>query len=184
VERHGRQRVAALFVRRDSVYAELAQECFDIDRDARTYAGPWPVVAHPPCRAWGRLRHLAKPRHDERELARFAVDAVRRWGGVLEHPHGSRLWPEAALPLPYAPLDAWGGWSLLVRQQWFGHPAPKPTLLYIVGRPRLSVTDLLRRPGALLRRPGGATQRLSAADRERTPPAFAAWLCELAAGCR
>lgn len=62
--------VAALYVRRDSPYKALPDvECYDVDRDARSYAGPWPVVAHPPCRAWGRLRHMAKPRVDERDLA-------------------------------------------------------------------------------------------------------------------
>lgn len=57
--------VAALFVRSDSVYKKMeGVECFDMERDARTYDGPWPVVAHPPCRAWGNFAMFAKPRPD------------------------------------------------------------------------------------------------------------------------
>lgn len=66
--------VAVLFARTNSVYKTLPDvEVYDIERDARTYDGPWPVVAHPPCRAWGRLRTFASPRPDERNLARLAV---------------------------------------------------------------------------------------------------------------
>ena len=51
--------VAAMFVRADSVYKTIpGVDCWDIDRDARLWPGGCPVVAHPPCRAWGRLRHL------------------------------------------------------------------------------------------------------------------------------
>ena len=57
--------VAVLFVRSDSVYKQMADvDCYDIDRDARTWPGGCPVVAHPPCRAWGLLRQFAKPRPD------------------------------------------------------------------------------------------------------------------------
>ena len=46
--------VAVLFARADSYYKTLPGcEVYDMERDARTYDGPWPVVAHPPCRAWG-----------------------------------------------------------------------------------------------------------------------------------
>lgn len=48
----GLARVAVLFAREDSVYKTLPEcEVYDMARDARTYDGPWPVVAHPPCRA-------------------------------------------------------------------------------------------------------------------------------------
>lgn len=49
--------VAVLFARTDSVYRSLPDvEVYDIERDARTFAGGMPVVAHPPCRAalWPR----------------------------------------------------------------------------------------------------------------------------------
>lgn len=52
--------VAVLFARADSIYKGLpGVDVYDADRDARTFPGGCPVVAHPPCRAWavsGRLR--------------------------------------------------------------------------------------------------------------------------------
>ncbi|WP_202122885.1 hypothetical protein, partial [Escherichia coli] len=77
-------RIAVLFARVDSNYKAMPEcDVFDIERDARTFAGGMPVVAHPPCRAWGRLRKFAKPRPDEKALALFAVAQVRAFGGVL-----------------------------------------------------------------------------------------------------
>jgi hypothetical protein len=127
------QTVAVLFARADSHYKALAGvEVYDMERDARTYDGPWPVVAHPPCRAWGRLRTFANPRPDERNLARLAVAMVREFGGVLEHPAGSTLWPAQALPRP-GERDAFGGWTLAAPQHWWGHKAEKATWFYAVG---------------------------------------------------
>lgn len=171
--------VAALFVRSDSCYFELGADCWDKQRDARSYTGPGPVIAHPPCRGWGRLRHWAKPRPDEKALALFAVDTVRRCGGVLEHPHGSTLWHAKQLPLPGHGPDAWGGWTLLVDQGWWGHAAPKPTYLYIVGCTREDIGEL----PVQLRRAAGRTMSLSPADRERTPPLFAQFLLRVASMC-
>lgn len=126
-------RAAALYVTPDTVYKSLdGVDCFDEYRDARTYSGWLPVVAHPPCRGWGRLRHLAKPRHDGLDLGFHAVQQVRRCTGVLEHPAGSSLWAAAGLPRPSESPDAWGGFSVALNQSDYGHPARKSTWLYVV----------------------------------------------------
>lgn len=171
-------KVCALFCRSDSVYRELLFDVWDAERDARQYPGPWPVVAHPPCRGWGSLRHFAKPDPGELELAFYAIDSVRRWGGVLEHPHGSSLWPVAGLPKSGS--DAFGGFTVLVDQGWFGHFAPKPTWLYVVGMPRHHFPPM---PIDDLRRRTGRTLAMLPADRERTPWLFAKFLIDVAARC-
>ncbi len=127
--------VAALYVRADGHYSTMP----DVDpwpegRDAALYAGPHPVVAHPPCAPWGRYRTIA-PTRQRADLAVRAVDQVRWYGGVLEQPAASHLWLARDLPAPGVKPDQWGGWSMLIRQSWWGHRAPKPTWLYVVGRP-------------------------------------------------
>ena len=57
---------------------------------------------------------------------------VREWGGVLEHPAGSTLWPAQRLPRP-GERDAFGGWTLAAPQKWWGHRAEKETWFYVVG---------------------------------------------------
>lgn len=187
--------VAVLFARSDSHYKEIPGcDVYDIDRDARTWPGGAPVVAHPPCRAWGRLRHFARPRHDEKQLAFFAVEKVRKFGGVLEHPAHSTLWAAAGLPA-VGEVDAFGGWTLPISQHWWGHRAEKMTWLYIVGCLPKRLPDLpivlgeathtisssgRRRDGSRLK----SRPEVSKAEREHTPPALAAWLVELAARCR
>jgi hypothetical protein len=164
--------IAVLYARSDSCYFDLVAQVFDIQRDARKYHGNFPVIAHPPCRSWGRLRHLAKPRPDEKSLALHALAEVRRCGGILEHPLGSSLWEYAQLPRAGEPADIYGGFTILLEQGWFGHPAPKPTYLYCVGldKSRLPVMPVQ------LHRAEGRTLNLSVADREKTPFAFAQWL--------
>lgn len=89
--------IAALYIDPLGPYPALeGVDCWDESRDARKYDGPDPVVAHPPCGPWGRLRHLYKG--SEHDCAPRAVEQVRRWGGVLEHPAGSLLWEAARLP--------------------------------------------------------------------------------------
>lgn len=171
--------VAVLFARVDSVYKSIPGcDVFDINRDARSYAGSLPVVAHPPCRSWGRLRQFAKPRPDERDLAFFAIQTVRRCGGVLEHPSNSTLWRAGHLPGPFEGSDHFGGWTLCVDQSWFGHPAPKRTWLYVCGVERSAIPAFPLRLGV----PAGRVERLGRAAREHTPQPFAVFLRDLATG--
>lgn len=178
--------VAVLFARRDSIYKAMPQcDVYDADRDARTFPGGLPVVAHPPCRAWGRLRHFARPRPDEKALATWAVGQVRTWGGVLEHPRASTLWQVAGLPAPGAGPDEHGGWTLGLNQHWFGHRAEKATLLYICGVSARGIPPLpfrIDEPTHVVSTTKGKVPKpeISKAEREHTPRAFAEWLCSLA----
>lgn len=192
------QQVAILFARQDSIYKTLPDcDVWDIERDARKWPGGCPAVTHPPCRAWGQLSHMAKPRPDEKELAPWAIEQVRKWGGVLEHPARSRLWPHCGLPKP-GQRDTWGGWTLAAPQQWWGHRAEKNTRFYIVGCEPWNVPEI---PFVIGRAPcrigdigkkGDRPQKgdpryhpeIPKNERERTPPALALWLVELARRCK
>lgn len=168
--------VTVLFARADSIYKRLpGTDVFDLARDARTFSGSGPVIAHPPCRGWGRLRSFAKVTPGELELGLFAVEVVRRCGGVLEHPHASRLWAAAGLPLP-GERDSFGGWTLPVYQGHFGHLAPKATWLYLVG---IEPSDLPSLPFELAL-PSGRVERMGVREREATPEPFGRWLIEVA----
>lgn len=186
--------VAVLFARCDSVYKSLeGVDVWDAERDARKWKGGAGVVAHPPCRAWGRLRHFAKPRVDEKELAVWAVHQVRMNGGVLEHPAQSSLWQFMELPLPNATSekDIFGGWTLPISQNWWGHKAEKNTWLYIVGINKCDLPDMPMVLGESShtvsssgRRIDGSRSKrrpeITKAEREETPPALARWLVEVA----
>lgn len=183
--------VAVLFARADSHYKALADvEVYDMERDARTYDGPWPVVAHPPCRAWASLRTHTKPRPDERNLGRLAVALVREFGGVLEHPHRTTLWDAQRLP-SVGERDAFGGFTLVIDQNWWGHRAQKRTKLYVVGCEPSAIPDMPLRLGEATHTVGlwsgrnKATCRPSIAkhEYEHTPPDLARWLVDLAQRC-
>lgn len=123
--------VAVLFARADSVYKMLpGTDVYDIDRDARTWPGGSPVVAHPPCRLWASLRTKSKAPPEEKDYARWAMQQVRENGGVLEHPWLSTLWDEYGLRSERR--DAHGFmWPVDLFD--FGFQAKKRTGLYIVG---------------------------------------------------
>ena len=136
--------IAALFVQTGGCYYGLPDvDPWDIHRDARLYAGPHPVVAHPPCQLWVNFAALNfkryggehnRPGNDGGCFA-SALDSVRRWGGVLEHPTSSNAWAAHGLPRPSR--NGWqpgaGGWVCEVWQSAYGHPARKRTWLYACG---------------------------------------------------
>jgi hypothetical protein len=134
--------VAALFVSEEGPYAEDPRfDAWGLSRDARSYAGPDPVVAHPPCERWGRMAK-GSPTHQRFEIGddggcfKAALEAVRRYGGVLEHPQGTHAFRWFGIPIPprkgWSPPDEHGGRSCYIDQGAYGHPAKKPTWLYSV----------------------------------------------------
>jgi hypothetical protein len=177
--------IAVLFACRDSIYKQIAGcDVWDEDRDATRWAGCTSIVAHPPCRAWGRLRSFANPSPGEKQLAVWAVEQVRKFGGVLEHPYKSTLWNHCQLPLP-GTLDDIGGWTLAVPQYWMGHRADKATWFYIVGvKPGElpPIPFLMGEPLFVVqsRRRSNSKPHIPKAEREKTPLAAALWLVEVA----
>jgi len=139
---NGRQRFAALFVRKDSSYKKrVIFDCWDADRNALNFDSDAPVVCHPPCRAWGNLSHMAtNVREGEAELALWSIGVIRKNGGILEHPKGSKLFGKH-LPKPDE-VDEFGGFTIMIDQYDFGHVAHKKTYLYFCGLDRLQLPDL------------------------------------------
>lgn len=180
--------VAVLFARADSVYKTLPDcNVWDQERDARRWPGGMPVVAHPPCRLWAKLRQFAKAADPaaERQLAIDAVDHIRTCGGVLEHPAESTLWAHLGLPLPGRAPDRFGGWTAQIRQCDFGHKAEKLTWLYIVGCHPDDLPEMPPpgEPTGVIKPQRGVPRTLkivTKAEREHTPPPLAAWLVDLA----
>ena len=136
------KKYSALFVRKDSAYKKREHwDAYDKERNALHYNEPLPVVCHPPCKAWGRLSHMASNvRPNEKALALWSIDIIRENGGILEHPNGSKLFGEY---LPNAgETDIYGGFTILIDQYDFGHVAHKKTKLYIKGIDREALPTL------------------------------------------
>lgn len=135
--------IAALFVQTNGVYYGLPNvDPWDEARDARTYAGPWPVVAHPPCARWSRLAGFTEARFgykrgEDGGCFKAALEAVHRYGGVIEHPAYSDAWRAFHLPRPSVrygwTLGLDGGASCYVEQGRYGLPVKKATWLYAYG---------------------------------------------------
>src|SRR5687767_6698288 len=90
----GVEKVAVLWVARDSVYWSFwpEVELWGVGQDANKYAGPHPIIAHPPCGPWGKLKW--KCFRDRRADGIKAIELVHQFGGVIEHPVGSLLFKE------------------------------------------------------------------------------------------
>lgn len=196
-------KVAALYVEKNGSYFGLeAVDPWDEERDARLYAGPHPVVAHPPCNRWAKpMAFVNQTRYghkvgDDGGCFEHALWAVRTFGGVLEHPAHSAAWDAFALPKP-----ARGGWAsslddpgytTMIDQWAYGHPCEKRTWLYYVGPepPELDwrvapegvlpVVSWLR--GAAWHREHGR-KAITRAEASKTPEAFRDALIAMAYGC-
>jgi hypothetical protein len=197
--------IAAIFVLTNGPYFGLPDvEPWDVARDARLYPGPYPVVAHPPCERWGRYwsggpsARVRRLKGDDGGCFAAALAAVRKWGGVLEHPEASHAWTQFDLPRPpknggwirdlFAP-----GWACCVEQGHYGHPARKATWLYAV-TPHCPPDLRWGSSGQRLRLDygyhsaeerrravkTGRCHRLSKRQRAETPPAFRDALLEIA----
>lgn len=201
--------IAALYVETGGCYFGLdGVDPWDEARDARRYAGPWPVVAHPPCERWGRYwnggpsARVKRLKGDDNGCFRAALAAVRRFGGILEHPEASAAWSAHELIEPpihggWVVADWQGGWTCCVEQGSYGHRARKATWLYAchVDLPSLkwgrAEGDFVRldegfnsieeRRRAIKT---GACQRLSAKQRRATPLPFRDLLISIARSAR
>lgn len=97
--------------------------CYDKQRNAFTCTGQNPIIAHPPCKQWSRLRTFAHQNEEEKYLAIHCLQLINQVGGILEHPVGSSLWK----------LNFFDkGTIISINQHWFGHSASKHTYLYFV----------------------------------------------------
>jgi hypothetical protein len=198
--------IAALYIDPRGPYASVpGLDLWDAARDAMRYDGDGPVIAHPPCGPWSTMRHLYQGA--EHACAPHALELVRKLGGVLEHPAGSKLWDALLLPKPryegpgmrYSERDRFGGFTIEVDQVDWGHVARKRTWLYFVGVEWLTVARAYdgrpfpgRAPTHWASGSRGKSSRegspvppgikvCSARQRRRTPRAFAIWLASVAA---
>lgn len=146
--------VAALYVEPQGVYVGVpGVDPWDEKRDARKYAGPHPVVAHPPCQRWGRFWHgsTRKPHQfklgDDGGCFEAALGALCAWGGVIEHPMDSHAWDFFGIKKPPR-AGGWvealpGAWTCCVFQGHYGHLAGKGTWLLVRGVPRDRLPELI-----------------------------------------
>lgn len=184
--------VAALFVETGGCYFGVpGVDPWDRARDARLYAGPHPVVAHPPCDRWHQLSAVNHKRwgwqiNEDGGCFSAALDAVRRWGGVLEHPAESRAFKFHGIPEPLSI-----GWQKTIHADWvcevwqsaYGHRAKKRTWLLYHGDCAPAELDWRRVKGQF--QIGLFDQRLPqlpTQERAATPPRFRDTLIGLALG--
>lgn len=186
--------VAALYVASGGSYYGLdGVDPWDEARDARRYAGPHPVVAHPPCDRWHQLSAVNHKRwgyviNDDGGCFSAALAAVRLFGGVLEHPAESRAFKFHGIPEPVS--DSWqytidGDWVTEVWQSSYGHRARKRTWLLYNGRHLPPILNWRRVAGEFQigffdqKRP-----QLPKAERSATPAPFRELLLSIARSSR
>jgi hypothetical protein len=90
-------------------------------RDMHHYGGSNPVICHPPCAQWSRMRAFANDNPSQKFLALMCWDIVNSNGGIFEHPSASSFWH-------YVCADR--SRLISVNQSWWGFPCRKTTWLY------------------------------------------------------
>lgn len=187
--------IAALFVQTNGVYFGLPDvDPWDEKRDARKYAGPWPVVAHPPCQLWTNLAFVNYKRYggahnkpgNDNGCFRSALESVRKYGGVLEHPAQSRAWAWPTFGLHEPHIIGWRNiafeeWVCEVWQSAYEHKARKRTWLFYKGHHRPFDLNWTRKPGThQCGRFDRVKPTLSKKEASKTPIAFRDVLIRLA----
>jgi hypothetical protein len=192
------RQITALFVATGGSYFGLpGVDPWDVEHDARLYAGPDPVVAHPPCQLWVNFAALNFKRYggehnrpgNDGGCFEAALHAVRKYGGVLEHPAGSNAWKRYGLTPPsgsgWTRADDYDDreWICEVWQSAYGHRARKRTWLLWCGGDAGEPLEMnwSREPG--LAQVGWFDRikpTLSKREAMATPPAFRDALIELA----
>lgn len=198
--------IAALYVESNGTYfGDPEIDPWDIERDARAYAGPHVVIAHPPCARWCRLAGLVQARWghrigDDGGCFAQALACVRAFGGVLEHPAYSLAFAHYGITRPPT-VGGWvptacGGWACHVEQGHFGHKARKATWLYVKGNRNPLPPLLWGRSSAQAqcsnmyrlvngeRDPATTPEWLSKGEALQTPPLFKALLKSIARDCQ
>ena len=204
--------IAALYVAKGGCYFGLDDvDPWDEARDARTYAGPHCVVAHPPCQRWGRYWYGGPMAHklgrrllkgDDGGCFAAALASVEMFGGVLEHPEASSAWATFGLAAP-PKRGGWimtrKGWTCCVEQGHYGHRARKATWLYAVLPTQVEPPSLVWGPSVAGIQPDagyhskeeraravktGACQRMSKRERAATPLPFRDLLLDIARSAR
>ena len=126
-------KIPVLFTQFNSNYNDnQIFDTYDLHRDAFTYYDRIPLIAHPPCRLFSRLRKFSSAPVSEKKCAFFALSKVRQFGGILEHPRSSTLWKTGNFDIT-GNVDNYGGFLRSVNLSWFGYPCEKKTMLYFVG---------------------------------------------------
>jgi hypothetical protein len=137
------KKIPVLFTETNGIYFKDDRvDPWDINKDAMRYKGNLPVIAHPPCKRWGRYwsggpsSKMKLLKGDDNNMFAHSLWIVRTFGGVIEHPEASHAWSWFGLNKPpkkggWVKADEYGGLTCCVEQGHYGHKARKATWLYI-----------------------------------------------------
>lgn len=125
LNKHHERFISVLCVRPGSHYYSFPLlDLWDSYRDVYNFSGNLPIIAHPPCQQWSKLKSFAKNHDQSKNIGPLCIDIVHKNTGIIEQPHGSELFRYCGIPAKKL---------LSVNLHWWGYPAQKKTLLYFYG---------------------------------------------------